>query len=195
MVQYVDVLKHIRSLRPYKPLKNHTSLVQSNDQLYAIANLVWTLSDYGTLRLDPEKMSQEYQWFIEHLPEYLALKDVTAVAVIVDALKLFGEGVDDDAHKHALNMLASAGPADSNLLEQGSGLTADAIAHMKEDMQKAISFILESQNANGSWGRAELGEQDAYHPTCAALYALTEHSHKGYGPSIPAAAKLVHSEL
>eukprot|EP00298_Acanthocystis_sp_HF-20_P028445 c7185_g1_i1.p1 GENE.c7185_g1_i1~~c7185_g1_i1.p1 ORF type:complete len:402 (-),score=170.10 c7185_g1_i1:147-1352(-) len=199
-VQYKDILKHLPTLKPYKNLKDHVNVVHSNDQLYAMSTLVWTLSDFGRLRIDPHLMKDEFDWFSAHLPLYLAEKEIASIGIVVDILKIFGDGVDDDAHEHSMSLLHNPDQLPDPqvlppLVQNQQKKNEKAFHHMSPAMQQALLHIISSQNENGSWGDTKLGEQELYHPTCAALFALCEHSHEGFGPSIPGLRSHIRDEL
>jgi hypothetical protein len=73
------------------------------------------------------------------LAQYLATKDVTAVSIVVDALKIFGDGIDEDAHEHSMSLLSTPiGETEAKQLPK----SADAFMHADEIMQKVFFLPL-----------------------------------------------------
>jgi hypothetical protein len=89
------------------------------DAVYAITHVVYTLNDYGRLRLEPEWLPREYTFLARHLENALSLDDPDMVGEFLDTLRAFGVPEEHPAIRWAMEYLlerqnpdGSWGPAD-----------------------------------------------------------------------------------
>ena len=75
------------------------------DQCYLVTHVVFTLSEWGALRLDKELLPHEYYFLREHMVSQIRVKNVHLVGEFVEALRIFGCDDDDDIVKQGINFL------------------------------------------------------------------------------------------
>lgn len=77
------------------------------DRLNVVTHVLYTLSDYGALKLDPRWVEPEYRFLLENYERVLALDDPEMIAETTDCLKLLGHSEDDPrivrAHAYLLS--------------------------------------------------------------------------------------------
>lgn len=86
---YAEVTALIPAMRPYRGYedgKNADFLTIA----YAITHIVYTLNDYGTYRLNPEWLPQEFEFLKANLFAIIGLEDPETMGEFVDSLKAFG---------------------------------------------------------------------------------------------------------
>jgi hypothetical protein len=85
---YVDVLKWLPAMRPYPVSTAEGDEVR--DALYAVTHMVYTLNDYGTYRLSPRWLPQEFAFLKANVAAISALEDPELLGELLDSLKAFG---------------------------------------------------------------------------------------------------------
>lgn len=96
---YDDYLKWLPSLRPYKS-SNELPWKEFVDECYLvipvvflniqITHVVFTLSQWGQLRLQIQQLPHEYLFLQEHFPLILQKQDIHLVGEFVECLRIFG---------------------------------------------------------------------------------------------------------
>eukprot|EP00937_MAST-01D_sp_MAST-1D-sp2_P002838 g2838.t1 len=90
---YEAFFEHVDALRPYGGPRELGEQAYV-DQCYLITHIVFTLTNWGELRLEPELLPHEYYFVREHLAVCLSRADVHLVGEFVEVLRAFGA---DDA--------------------------------------------------------------------------------------------------
>ena len=101
---FPDVAGLIPRMRPYRGYEDGNN----PDFLpiaYAVTHIVYTLNDYGTWRLRPDWLPQEYEFLRTNLPACIALGDPDATGEFLDSLKAFGLTHDDALIRSGLDYL------------------------------------------------------------------------------------------
>ena len=101
---YVDVLRWLPSLRPYRGRDNNPDFY---DTIYAITHIVYTLNDYNKYRLSPQWLPQEYEFLKTNFKEAIADGDAETVGECMDTLKSFGLTENDPAIRAGTDYLLS----------------------------------------------------------------------------------------
>ena len=101
---YKDALKWLPDVRPYKG-PHQLDWTEYVDQCYLVTHVVFTLSEWGALRLDKELLPHEYFFLREHMVSQIRVKNVHLVGEFVEALRIFGCDDDDDIVKQGINFL------------------------------------------------------------------------------------------
>jgi hypothetical protein len=86
---YVDVLKWLPALRPYRGSENGAN-PDFYDTVYAITHIIYTLNNYSQYRLSPTLLPQEYQFLRSILREAIAENDADMLGELMDSLRAFG---------------------------------------------------------------------------------------------------------
>jgi len=96
---YKEVFKWLPQLRPYKGPKDlgHEAYT---DQCYLITHIVFTLNNWGELRIEPQLLSHEHFFIREHLSVQIRNRDVHLVGEFIECLRAFG-ATDNDSHIRA----------------------------------------------------------------------------------------------
>jgi len=92
---YVDLFKWLPVLRPYKG-PHELPWDEYIDQCYLVTHIVFTMNNWGELRLDASLFPHEYYFLRNHLEVHIQQRDVHLTAEFVESLRCFGCG-DDDA--------------------------------------------------------------------------------------------------
>ncbi len=87
--RYSDVLKWLPAMRPY-PVSSDEDVEYLRDAVYAVTHIVYTLNDYGTYRLSPRWLPQEFAFLKANVARACARKDPELLGELLDSLKAFG---------------------------------------------------------------------------------------------------------
>src|SRR5258705_3264374 len=87
--RYLDVLKWLPTMRPY-PVGADEKVELMRDAIYAVTHIVYTLNDYGTYRLRPSWLPQEFAFLRANVPSTCERKDPEVLGELLDSLKAFG---------------------------------------------------------------------------------------------------------
>ncbi|MDQ2977036.1 MAG: hypothetical protein M3R69_16690 [Acidobacteriota bacterium] len=88
-VRYLDVLKWLPTMRPY-PVGADENVEFLRDAIYAATHIVYTLNDYGTYRLRPRWLPQEFAFLQANVAAACERKDPEVLGELLDSLKAFG---------------------------------------------------------------------------------------------------------
>ena len=86
---YPEIAALVPRMRPYRGYENGVN-AEFIDTAYAITHLIYTMNDYGTWRLRPEWLPQEFEFLKSNLHACIALEDPETMGEFVDLLKAFG---------------------------------------------------------------------------------------------------------
>ena len=87
--RYLDVLKWLPTMRPY-PVGADENVEFLRDAVYAVTHIVYTLNDYGTYRLRPGWLPQEFAFLKANVASACERKDAEVLGELLDSLKAFG---------------------------------------------------------------------------------------------------------
>ncbi len=87
--RYLDVLKWLPTMRPY-PDGADDEVELLRDAIYAVTHIVYTLNDYGTYRLSPRWLPQEFTFLKANVASAIERKDPEVLGELLDSLKAFG---------------------------------------------------------------------------------------------------------
>ena len=87
--RYLDVLKWLPAMRPY-PVSADEDVEFLRDAIYAVTHIVYTLNDYGTYRLRPGWLPQEFAFLKANVASACERKDPEVLGELLDSLKAFG---------------------------------------------------------------------------------------------------------
>jgi hypothetical protein len=87
--RYVDVLKWLPSLRPYRAI-GHGPDPDFVAKVYAVTHVVYTLNNYGQYKLSPALLPQEYEFLRSALREAMRTDDHDMLGELMDSLRAFG---------------------------------------------------------------------------------------------------------
>lgn len=90
---YLDVLKWLPTMRPY-PVSASKDVEFLRDAIYAVTHVVYTLNDYGTYRLRPGWLPQEFAFLKANVASACERKDPEVLGELLDSLKAFGLDAD-----------------------------------------------------------------------------------------------------
>jgi hypothetical protein len=93
---YADVAALIPRLRPYRGYDNGSNPAFM-ETAYAVTHVVYTMNDYGTYRLKPEWLPQEFDFLLANFGVSIELDDPETMGEFVDSLKAFGMTEQDPA--------------------------------------------------------------------------------------------------
>jgi len=85
--RYLDVLKWLPVMRPY-PVSADDEFLR--DAVYAVTHVVYTLNDYGTYRLRPGWLPEEFAFLKANVAGACERKDPELLGELLDSLKAFG---------------------------------------------------------------------------------------------------------
>jgi hypothetical protein len=88
-VRFLDVLKWLSTMRPY-PVCAEENVELLRDAIYAVTHIVYTLNDYGTYRLRPGWLPQEFAFLQANVASACERKDPEVLGELLDSLKAFG---------------------------------------------------------------------------------------------------------
>jgi hypothetical protein len=86
---YPDVLKWLPTMRPY-PFGSDENIELLRDAIYAVTHIVYTLNDYGTYRLRPNWLPQEFAFLKANVASACERNDPELLGELLDSLKAFG---------------------------------------------------------------------------------------------------------
>ena len=86
---YLDVLKWLPGMRPY-PIGAGADVETLRDAIYAVTHIVYTLNDYGTYRLRPGWLPQEFAFLKANVAPACEREDPEVLGELLDSLKAFG---------------------------------------------------------------------------------------------------------
>ena len=86
---YLDVLKWLPTMRPY-PVGADENVECLRDAIYAVTHIVYSLNDYGTYRLSPRWLPQEFAFLKANVVSACERKDPELLGELLDSLKAFG---------------------------------------------------------------------------------------------------------
>ena len=87
--RYLDVLKWLPAMRPY-PVGAEADVEILRDAIYAVTHIVYTLNDYGTYRLRPVWLPQEFAFLKANVAPACERQDPEVLGELLDSLKAFG---------------------------------------------------------------------------------------------------------
>ena len=87
--RYLDVLKWLPAMRPY-PVGADENVEFLREAIYAVTHIVYTLNDYGTYRLRPGWLPQEFAFLKANVAAACERKDPELLGELLDSLKAFG---------------------------------------------------------------------------------------------------------
>ena len=87
--RYLDVLKWLPAMRPY-PAVAEKNVEFLRDAVYAVTHIVYTLNDYGTYRLRPGWLPQEFAFLKANVASACERRDPELLGELLDSLKAFG---------------------------------------------------------------------------------------------------------
>ena len=88
---YADVLKWMPFMRPY-PIADENDEEVVRDAIYAVTHIVYTLNDYGTYRLSPQRLAREFAFLKANVASACERRDPEVLGELLDSLKAFGLG-------------------------------------------------------------------------------------------------------
>ena len=141
--RYQDVFQWLPRLRPY-PESTDADVELLRDAIYAVTHVVYALNDYGTYKLSPRLLPQEFAFLKANVASACEREDPEILGELLDTLRAFG--------------LGSSHP----LIRQGT------------------SYLLTSQNTDGSWGDPdEENIRTRCHTTWTAIDGLRSYAWRG----------------
>lgn len=87
--RYQDVLRWLPAMRPY-PVSADEDVEDVRDAIYAVTHVVYSLNDYGSYRLSPRWLPQEFAFLKANVPGTCERDDPEALGELLDSLKAFG---------------------------------------------------------------------------------------------------------
>ncbi|MGH9873469.1 MAG: DUF6895 family protein [Pyrinomonadaceae bacterium] len=86
---YAEVLKWLPLMRPY-PNTDEDDEEVVRDAIYAVTHVVYTLNDYGTHKLSPRWLPEEFAFLKANVEAACARDDAEVLGELLDSLKAFG---------------------------------------------------------------------------------------------------------
>ena len=86
---YPDVLGWLPAMRPY-PVGTDEDIELVRDAVYAVTHVVYTLNDFGTYRLRPGWLPQEFEFLKKNVTAACERRDPELLGELLDSLKAFG---------------------------------------------------------------------------------------------------------
>lgn len=90
-MHYPDIFRYIRDFHPFLPPK----LLKENefiDQCYLVTHIIFTLNNWGELKLDSLLLPNEYFFLKEYLPYIVEIGDVHLAGEFLEVLVLTDVG-------------------------------------------------------------------------------------------------------
>jgi hypothetical protein len=87
--RYADVLKWLPNLRPY-PIRETQDDDFMREAIFAVTHAVYTLNDYGTYKLSPRWLPQEFAFLKANVEAACSHGDSELLGELLDSLKAFG---------------------------------------------------------------------------------------------------------
>lgn len=91
---YVDVLKWLPSLRPYRASPQDEG-EEFHDTVYAITHVVYTLNNYSQYKISPRLLPQEFEFLKANFKAAIAEDDADMLGEFMDSLRAFGLTTSD----------------------------------------------------------------------------------------------------
>lgn len=86
--QYLDVLKWLPTMRPYPVASKDVEFLR--DAIYAATHVIYTLNDYGTFRLRPAWLPQEFAYLQANVASACERNDPEILGELLDSLRALG---------------------------------------------------------------------------------------------------------
>ncbi|HKR59346.1 MAG TPA: hypothetical protein VJS64_06390 [Pyrinomonadaceae bacterium] len=86
--RYLDVLRWLPKMRPYPAAGEDVDCLR--EAIYAVTHIVYTLNDYGTYRLSPRWLPQEFAFLKANVAAACEREDPEVLGELLDSLKAFG---------------------------------------------------------------------------------------------------------
>ena len=87
--RYPEVLNWLPTMRPYPATVDH-DIELLRDAIYAATHVVYTLNDYGTYRLRPDWLPQEFAFLKTNVESACERNDPEILGELLDSLRAFG---------------------------------------------------------------------------------------------------------
>ena len=110
---YVDVLKWLPSMRPYRPMRGSND-DEFYDAVYAVTHIVYTLNNYSQYKLSPRLLPQEFAFLKANLKEAIAQKDDDMLGEFMDTLRAFGLTSNDTLIRNGMEFYLTHQHADGS---------------------------------------------------------------------------------
>lgn len=117
-VSYAEVFRWLPKLRPYRNAEGGRNS-EFYDTVYALTHVVYTLNDYGQLRLSPRWLPREFEFLSANLLEAIRERDADMLGEIIDALRAFGLTEADPAMREGVEYLLANQNADGSWGDPG----------------------------------------------------------------------------
>ena len=104
---HLDVLKWLPEMRPY-PVSADEDVEYLREAIYAVTHIVYTLNDYGTYRLSPRLLPQEFEFLKANVASACERKDPEVLGELLDSLKAFGLRASDPLIKRGTEYLLAS---------------------------------------------------------------------------------------
>ena len=90
--RYVDILKWLPTMRPYPDFTKDDAETDKlwSDAIYTVTHIVYTLNDYGTYKLSPRWLPEEFALLKANVEVACAGEDPEVLGELLDSLKAFG---------------------------------------------------------------------------------------------------------
>src|SRR5215813_11671659 len=90
--QYTSVLSWLPKMRPYPIANTDDDEIDEvlSDAIYAVTHVVYTLNDYGTYKLSPGWLPQEFAFLKANVEVMCAEQDAEVSGELLDSLRAFG---------------------------------------------------------------------------------------------------------
>lgn len=90
--RHVDILKWLHTMRPYPVFTEEDAETDAlwSDAIYAVTHIVYTLNDYGTYKLAPRWLPEEFAFLKANVGAACAGDDPEVLGELLDSLQAFG---------------------------------------------------------------------------------------------------------
>ena len=106
-VEYVDVLRWLPEMRPYRGAEGGSN-PEFRDVVFAITHLIYTLNDYGRYRLSPKWLPEEFEFLRSNMKDPLVAGDPELLGEFMDSLRSLGVAESDAALSGGMEFLLSS---------------------------------------------------------------------------------------
>jgi len=110
---FPDAVQWIPDLRPYKGA-HQLEWREYMDQCYLVSHIIFTMSEWGELQLDPRLFPHEFFFILEHLSLHIRLRNVHIVGEFVECLRIFGIKDDDPTMRRGIRFLLRSQDTDGS---------------------------------------------------------------------------------
>lgn len=110
---FADVAALIPTLRPYRGADRGKN-DEFFDIAYAVTHIVYVFNNYGTYRLRPEWLPQEYAYLRDNFEYLIAIDDAETMGEFIDTLKSFGMTEKDPLIRRGMDFIVSRQHADGS---------------------------------------------------------------------------------